>query len=114
MFFTFHQNNSGGSFTGPAKFVIIEAENAETANALAEVKGLYFDGCETGEDCPCCGDRWYRVGGYDGNNEPMIYGWKVDFSNVEKFVSDYKEYSEFENMPIIQIYHIKYNAVEEY
>ena len=114
MFFTFNQNNSGGRWIGPAKFVIIEAENAETANALAEVKGLYFDGCGTMQDCSCCGDRWYRVDDCDGKNEPMIYGWIVNFSNVEKFVSDYKKYSEFENMPIVQIYRMKYNAVEEY
>lgn len=114
MFFTFHQNNSGGRWLGPAKFVIIEAENAKTANALAEVKGLYFDGCETGEDCPCCGDRWYRVDGCDGTEVPMIYDIVVDLNNLDKFITDYKRYEEFQSLPVLQIYRMKYNAVEEY
>ena len=41
-FYTYNQNNSGGSFTGPAKNVIIEASSADVANAIAEDRGLYL------------------------------------------------------------------------
>lgn len=73
-FYTYHQNNSGGSFTGPAKYVIVEASSANVANAIAEDHGLYFNGCETGQDCSCCGDRWYEPSSYDIKDEPTIYG----------------------------------------
>jgi hypothetical protein len=75
MFFTYHQNNSGGSFVGP-QFVIIEADSASEANYIAENhpdSPIYFDGCEAERDCKCCGDRWYRT--YDdGTEKPQIYG----------------------------------------
>ncbi len=73
-YFTFVQNNSGGTFQGPAPYVIIEAENAEHANELAEENGLYFDGCSDGRDCNCCGDRWRRTYETEGKDEPLIYG----------------------------------------
>lgn len=77
-FFHFAQNNSGGSFDFElnkySHHVIIEARNAEHANALAEELGLYFDGCENGIDCDCCGDRWYQVHSDDGDDVPLVYG----------------------------------------
>lgn len=84
MFFTFHQNNSGGRFQVDDKvteFVIIEANDANHANLIAESIGIYFDGCENGMDCSCCGDRWYPVSGYNGKYSPMIY---------DKHPSEYK------------------------
>ena len=70
MFYTFSQNNSGGYFTGPAQYVIIEADSRNEAKRQAEERyGLYFDG---EEDCPCCGNRW--SGCYDGTEKPEIYG----------------------------------------
>ena len=76
-FFTFCQNNSGGSFDADhGLFVVIEADNADHANQRAvEEEGLYFDGVQSGADCSCCGDRWYRA--WDSNaatDSPMIYG----------------------------------------
>jgi hypothetical protein len=81
-YYTFRQNNSGGSFDiehdrGISIAVIIEAETADQANNRAESIGLYFDGCDKGMDCECCGDRWYRADEYDGKNEPEIYGTKL-------------------------------------
>ena len=73
MFYTFRQNNSGGFFSGP-QFVIIEADSAEEANAIAEENDIYFHGVSRGLDCSCCGDRWYPVYEGDGDNEPLIYG----------------------------------------
>lgn len=80
MFFTYNQNNSGGSFTydkvwGISEYVIIEADSADEANDIAEGIGLYFDGCADGMDCECCGDRWYRAwDDEDGEDEPSVYG----------------------------------------
>ena len=79
-FFTFVQNNSGGVFSGPAQYVIVEAANAEDANDRAEAVGLYFDGAVEdadgySRDCPCCGSRWHRQYADDeGDPSPMIYG----------------------------------------
>ena len=86
-FYEFRQNNSGGSFSnsekdGIAEYVVIEALNAEHANTIAEGIGLYFDGCDNGNDCPCCGDRWYRVDESDGSDVPSIYGEPLE--NVKK------------------------------
>jgi hypothetical protein len=78
-FYTFSQNNSGGSFTGPAAYVIVEALSPDDANNRAESAGLYFDGCDDGRDCSCCGDRWYRQFRADnGDDKPSIYGTPVD------------------------------------
>ncbi len=77
MFFTFSQNNSGGSFDHDDdldEFVIIQAVNAVTANAKAESLGIYFNGCMDNVDCSCCGDRWYDVDDSDGTIEPLVYG----------------------------------------
>jgi hypothetical protein len=70
-FYTFHQNNSGGSFYGPV-YVIIEARNVEEANSLAESKAnVYFD---SSQDCSCCGSRWDSLGSYGkGEEVPYIY-----------------------------------------
>jgi len=72
-YFTFNQNNSGGEFIGP-RSVIIEADSADEANARAHEYDVYFDGCSTGHDCPCCGDRWSRVYDNDATDKPEIYG----------------------------------------
>ena len=86
-FYTYSQNNSGGSFTisekdGICEYVIIEAANASQANARAEEIGLYFNGCSDERDCPCCGDRWYSASESDGSGVPTIYSNPVE--NVQK------------------------------
>lgn len=78
-FYEFRQNNTGGSFViselaGLTVHVIIEADNADEANSIAEKKGIYFDGCYSGNDCPCCGDRWYMVCEDDGSVKPSVFG----------------------------------------
>jgi hypothetical protein len=80
-FYTFRQNNSGGSFRRDDSvnhYVIIEATSAEHANIIAEEKGIYFNGVEEGYDCSCCGDRWERVEEYDGTDEPAMYGENIN------------------------------------
>lgn len=57
------QNNSGGSFDVDDKIthrLFIEAETKDEAEAKAESIGVYYDGCQSGMDCECCGDRWYE------------------------------------------------------
>ena len=77
-FYTFNQNNSGGSFqynkrAGITHYVIIEAVDCNHAISRAESIGLYFDGVEEQRDCPSCGDRWYKPYADEGRSEPMIY-----------------------------------------
>ena len=60
--YEFDQNNSGGVFVMDDDVsikVFIQAESEDVANQKAEEVGIYFDGCEKGIDCDCCGDRWY-------------------------------------------------------
>lgn len=78
LYYTYRQNNSGGSFYVNDKvsiYVIIQALSARDANHRAEDIGIYFDGCNQGMDCPCCGDRWGDMyNEEDGTVEPEIYG----------------------------------------
>ena len=88
MFYYFKQNNSGGSFSfdedeGITHHVVIEADSASDANQDAKEIGIYFYGCSTGQDCDCCGDRWYEVDEYDGEVAPHIHG-----SSVEDYMGD--------------------------
>lgn len=100
MFYTYRQNNSGGFFRGPAKYVIIEAHNREMANSLAELHDVYFDGCEAGADCSCCGDRWYRT--YDkGTKSPEIYG-----KTIQEHVLDDTRYVSNYSIPVAIVHYL--------
>ena len=80
MFFTYDQNNSGGSFDyeadrGISFYVIVEADSADEANNRAERIGLYFDGAG---DCECCGNRWTdQWNDQNGTPYPEVYGRSV-------------------------------------
>ncbi len=79
-FYVFHQNNSGGSYEindNVSCEVIIEATSGDDANRRAENIGIYFDGCNDGIDCECCGDRWYETDDDEGTDTPRIYGESV-------------------------------------
>jgi len=78
-YWTFTQNNSGGSFDydedrGITHFVIIEADSRDEAISRAEEIGIYFDGCDKGIDCCCCGDRWHEPFHDEGSPFPEVYG----------------------------------------
>ena len=80
-FYCYRQNNSGGGFdvdhkAGISCYVVIEAHSTGEADQRAEKIGLYFDGCSSGMDCSCCGDRWYRAYG-DLDKKPSVYGEEV-------------------------------------
>lgn len=73
-YYKFSQNNSGGTFDTidenvGAHTVVIQAESEKQANKIAESLGIYFDGCDSGSDCSCCGDRWYRTGDHEASEE---------------------------------------------
>ena len=69
----YRQNNSGGNFYGP-KHVVVQAVNGNMADATAEnFAGVYFNGCVTGQDCDCCGDRWSPSCDSEGTEEPQVY-----------------------------------------
>lgn len=97
-FYTYHQNNSGGSFVVNEKsslYVIVEAYSAEDADFRAEAcAGLYFDG---DGDCSCCGNRWYE--GSLGVDTPSIH---------ETPVNDYRPYTDWNNTsyPDVYIYYL--------
>jgi len=62
MIYSFRQNNSGGFYTQPAKFIIVkDAKDSEHATEIALGAGMYLQGVAAGMDCGCCGDRWYGV-----------------------------------------------------
>jgi hypothetical protein len=73
MYYTFRQNNSGGSFIG-FEYICIEADSADDANEAVKEYGVYFNGVGMGVDCQCCGDRWGRVDEYDAHDVPSHYG----------------------------------------
>jgi len=81
-FYHFRQNNSGGNFIfdatrGLSVHVIVEGDGIDEVNFRANKIGLYFDGCDYGIDCDCCGDRWSRpIDELDC--KPMVYGDPVN------------------------------------
>ena len=88
--FHFSQNNSGGKFEydpkrGITHHMVIEAPNYQEANMRAQNIGLYFDGCDSGMDCECCGDRWYRLHETTkGDEKPSVYGKPVTARGSKK------------------------------
>lgn len=87
-FYEFTQNNSGGSFVVDEKLchrVIVEAKDEDEACDIAERMGVYFNGCEDGHDCECCGDRWYRP---DELKIPYSYG-AFEKAGAEKIAKKY-------------------------
>jgi hypothetical protein len=100
-FYEISQNNTGGSFITDDKLchrLFIEAESSDEAVSIAEDLGCYWDGCDTGNDCPCCGDRWYRPWSSDGIDlEEMNTKWNgyevnewVKESGRETIIEDFK------------------------
>lgn len=75
-FFRFDQNNTGGAYIEPAKFLFVEANDWREAEDIAMDHGVYFDGVHEGIDCECCGDRWYGVS--DECETPTIWGQPAD------------------------------------
>lgn len=86
-FFCFDQNNSGGRFVRTDALdddVIIEAPDVKSATEKALTIGIYFDGCDDGQDCPCCGDRWSEPWRDEGTAAPEVYGEVVTDLSSER------------------------------
>ena len=118
MFFDYAQNNSGGSYTynhnaGISEHVIIEAANVDEANRRAEDIGLYFDGCESGYDCECCGDRWYQqYSDRNATDTPMVHGVKDASAGVVKAPTYYHTHTNGE--PFAYIHYLDKTIVPVY
>lgn len=92
-FYHFRQNNSGGDFVIDDNLdvnVIIEATDSNHANMIALSLGIYFEGCYTGIDCNCCGDRWNEVDETDSENCPHMYGNVIIDGKIEPYFSSDK------------------------
>lgn len=59
-------------------YVLIQACDGAHADERAEQIGIYFNGVESGNDCDCCGDRWFPNSGCNGDESPMVYGHPPD------------------------------------
>jgi hypothetical protein len=86
--FEFSQNNSGGHFIvddDVAHSVFIEAASKAEATDRALMAGVYFDGCASGADCHCCGDRWSKL--YDDEPDPVPsrYGKPLNHTEYCKY-----------------------------
>jgi hypothetical protein len=102
VYWEFDQNNSGGSFVENEELahrVIIEAYSSEEACSKATEIGIYFNGCDEGMDCPCCGDRWYPP---YSNIEIPYYWSSMNFERAEKIASLY----DAEPVPVRDTRHI--------
>lgn len=103
-FYTYNQNNSGGSFDydpkrGITHHVIIEADSENEANKQAESIGLYFDG---EGDCHCCGDRWYEASARDATEAPKIYGQPVEkYEGFGKWINGYEAFVHYANGRVV-------------
>lgn len=84
--FRYRQNNSGGKHRNDPFALIVKATDHKQANEKAK-EHIYFNGCEDGTDCSCCGDRWYEK--YDSD----IDGYEV-FTTKEEAVSEARECAE--------------------
>lgn len=88
-FYEFSQNNSGGSFdvdNDVCHRLFIEATNVEQANSIAQDLGVYFDGCDSGMDCHCCGDRWHEADDYNVIDLKKISeSYKTELTTIEDY-----------------------------
>ena len=85
-FYLFNQNNSGGFFKSDKNItnnVAIEAESLAKAEAFAFSIGIYYNGCEDGIDCECCGDRWYKPSELEF---PHSYSKSNTFADIESYL----------------------------
>lgn len=86
--YRFRQTNSGGFFHYTEdldKNVYIQATSTYEANGRAEELGIYFDGCRSGQDCNCCGDRWDEAEEYRAieSSEEFVERLKWDAEYME-------------------------------
>lgn len=123
MFYEISQNNSGGYFNVDDKVchrLFIEADGLGEAIGKAEDLGCYWDGVYKEIDCPCCGDRWYKPWGDDGETFPKDYE-VTEFASLNKWYKKCEKYEIVEEPQLrkgsmFKSYEgkIRFNNVEEY
>ena len=75
-FYTFTQNNSGGFYLYHYETVIVEADNLEEAESIAERESDVYCGMGP-HDCECCGPRWwYPYGDDDCEDTAGVASWR--------------------------------------
>jgi len=94
-FYEYSQNNSGGDFVEEMGHgVFIEIATVEEANDRAEGMGIYFNGVDSGSDCPCCGDRWSTA-------------WNEAASTREELIKEVRvsiEYAQYWGLPVLVLF----------
>ncbi len=84
-FYKWDQNNSGGSFVVNDRLthrVVIEADTYKEAEEKAFDMGIYYNGCDMGMDCGCCGDRWH-----DGEEVKLPSDYSMnDYNDPKNFM----------------------------
>lgn len=84
--YEFSQNNSGGVMHEDESIcnrLFIQAHSYNEARQKALSIGVYFDGCDNGIDCSCCGDRWSD---YERKiTFPHRYSFELSFNNIEEY-----------------------------
>lgn len=110
-FYEFNQNNSGGSFDVDDKVchkLIIQAPNHNTARNKAMELGVYFNGCDNGLDCSCCGDRWndYNEDHIDltkenYNTHSVLIYYHSDENTEKQWEEKYRQYEVIEEPKLI-------------
>ena len=89
MIYTFRQNNSGGFYKEPAKFIVVKnADDNEVAVLAASVAGMYTDGVSLGTDYSCCGDRWYGIAEEHDTLDDAL-GYVADWDGTDNSVPQY-------------------------
>lgn len=79
--YSYSQNNSGGSFIeneNICEWMLIEANTADEAN---QIMTDIVDSNDAWDYCPCCGERWdINMDESDGHDVPSI--WEEPISEV--------------------------------
>lgn len=84
-YYTYRQNNSGGSHTKPAINLVVKADTPAEADAIAIANGVYFDPMFE-VDCECCGNRWdSAVDGWVSTSDtiPEVSDWDLSWAKSE-------------------------------
>lgn len=101
-FYEFNQNNTGGSFVTDKELchrLVIEASSESNAIDIAERLGCYWNGVEDGNDCPCCGDRWYPSASIIRLPEMDDRGWEVYVWDIPNAENEWK--TRYGHLPIL-------------
>ena len=105
-FYSYYQNNAGGSFRKPAEIIIIEAFNYKDANhRLQGIDEMSFDSCD------CCGDRWSYKNSWD-EKEATIRPLLMDYNGKFVTISTYLQ-SPKNHYRTVRVYYIN-GRIEEY